>query len=153
MSVKCLPAILGPQMAAPIFHAQYDWTAGAPDNGNDWRKFRVVPRPHPLRPSFCPLFNRGGSRRAFRLPGAGGDHFHCTVEPSPGHIRCRNDCDFSCDSYPCFHKILAAILVAILLALCVFKSLAMSWRFQVVSIAILREGQQNKNRMGASHPD
>ena len=27
-------------------------------------------------------------RGAFRLPGAGGDHFHCTVEPSPGHIRC-----------------------------------------------------------------
>ena len=29
------------------------------------------------------------NRRAFRLPGEGGDHFHCTVEPSPGHIRCR----------------------------------------------------------------
>ena len=28
-------------------------------------------------------------RRAFRLPGEGGDHVHCTVEPSPGHIRCR----------------------------------------------------------------
>ena len=26
----------------------------------------------------------------FRLPGAGGDHFHCTVEPSPGHIWCRH---------------------------------------------------------------
>ena len=25
---------------------------------------------------------------AFRLPGATGDHFHCTVEPSPCHIRC-----------------------------------------------------------------
>ena len=25
----------------------------------------------------------------FRLPGAGGDHFHCTVEPSSGHTRCR----------------------------------------------------------------
>ena len=39
-------------------------------------------------PLFCTLFNRGGNRRAFRLPGAGGDHFHCAVEPSPGHIRC-----------------------------------------------------------------
>ena len=29
---------------------RYDWTTGAPDNGNDWRKFRVVPRSHPLRP-------------------------------------------------------------------------------------------------------
>ena len=35
------------------------------------------------------LFNRGGSRRPFRLPGEGGDHVHCTVEPSPGHIWCR----------------------------------------------------------------
>ena len=32
---------------------------------------------------------RGGDRRVFRLPGEGGDHFHCAVEPSPGHIRCR----------------------------------------------------------------
>ena len=38
---------------------------------------------------FCTLFNGDGNRRAFRLPGAGGDHFHCTVEPSPGHIRGR----------------------------------------------------------------
>ena len=43
----------------------------------------------PCIPLFCTSFNRGGSRRAFRLPGAGGDHFHCAVEPSPGHIRCR----------------------------------------------------------------
>ena len=47
--------------------------------------------PYPLRSLVCTLFDKGGSRRAFkfRLPGAGGDHFHCTVEPSPGHIRCR----------------------------------------------------------------
>ena len=38
---------------------------------------------------FCTLFNGGGNRRAFRLPGEDGDHFHCTVEPSPGDIRCR----------------------------------------------------------------
>ena len=43
----------------------------------------------PCVPFFSTLFNRGGNRRAFRLPGKGGDHFHCTVEPSPGHIRCR----------------------------------------------------------------
>ena len=43
----------------------------------------------PCVPLFCTLFNRGGDRWVFRLPGAGGDHFHCTVEPSPGHIRCR----------------------------------------------------------------
>ena len=28
---------------------RYDWTTGAPDNGNDWRKFCVVPRSYPLR--------------------------------------------------------------------------------------------------------
>ena len=27
-----------------------DMTTRVPDNGNDWRKFRVVPRLHPLRP-------------------------------------------------------------------------------------------------------
>ena len=40
----------------------------------------------PCVPLFCTLFLGGGSRRAFRLPGASGDHFHCMVEPSPGHI-------------------------------------------------------------------
>ena len=70
--------------------AQYDWTTGAPDNGKEWRKFRAVPRLYPLRSLvFCRLFSRGGNRRAFRLRGAGGDHLHCTVEPSPGHIRRR----------------------------------------------------------------
>ena len=38
----------------------------------------------PCVPLFCTLFNRGGNRRAFRLPGEGRDHLHCTVEPSPG---------------------------------------------------------------------
>ena len=71
------------------YDSRYDWTTGVPDNGNEWRKFRVVPRSHPLRPLVCTLFTKGGNRRAFRLPGEGGDHFHCTVEPLPGHIRCR----------------------------------------------------------------
>ena len=31
-----------------FIHAQY-WTTGVPDNGDEWRKFRVVPRSHPLR--------------------------------------------------------------------------------------------------------
>ena len=72
-----------------FLHAQYDWTTGVLDNGKEWRKFRAVPRLYPLRSLSCTLFNKGGSRGAFRLPGTGGDHFHCTVEPSPGHIRCR----------------------------------------------------------------
>ena len=61
-------------------HAQYDWMTGVLDNGNEWRKFRAVPRLYPLRSLVCTLFNKGGIRGAFRLPGAGGDHFHCTVE-------------------------------------------------------------------------
>ena len=75
-----------------MFHSQYDWTTGVPDDGNEWRKFRALPRSHPLRSLVCTLFKKGGNRRAFRLPGVGGDHFHCKVEPSPGHIRCRNVC-------------------------------------------------------------
>ena len=43
----------------------------------------------PCVPLLSTLFTKCGNRRAFRLPGAGGDHFHCTVEPSSGHIRCR----------------------------------------------------------------
>ena len=38
---------------------------------------------------FCTLLDMGGNRSAFRLSGKGGDHFHCAVEPSPGHIWCR----------------------------------------------------------------
>ena len=72
-----------------VFHAQYDWTTGVLDNGNERRKFRAVPRLYPLRSLVCTLFNKGGSRGAFRPRGASGDHFHCTVEPSPGRIRCR----------------------------------------------------------------
>ena len=29
---------------------RHDWTTAVPDNRNDWRKFRVVPCSHPLRP-------------------------------------------------------------------------------------------------------
>ena len=51
---------------------RYDWTTGVPDNGND-------SAPHlactPFVPLFCTLFKRGGSRSAFRLPGAGRGSF------------------------------------------------------------------------------
>ena len=49
----------------------FDWTTGAPDNGNDWGKFRAVPRLYPLRSLFCTLFYRVGNKERFRLPGAG----------------------------------------------------------------------------------
>ena len=59
----------------PKIHAQYEWMTGVSDNGNEWSKFRAVPRSYPLRPLFSTLFNRGGNRRVFRLPGAGGGSF------------------------------------------------------------------------------
>ena len=37
----------------------------------------------------CTSSYYGGNRGAFRLPGEGADHVHCTVEPLPGHIRCQ----------------------------------------------------------------
>ena len=39
-----------------------DWTTGVPDNGNEWRKFRAVPRSYPLRSLVSTLFNRGGNK-------------------------------------------------------------------------------------------
>ena len=43
----------------------------------------------PSRPLCYACFKRPGRKGAFRLPGATGDHFHCTLEPSPGHFRRR----------------------------------------------------------------
>ena len=52
-----------------------------------------VPRCTSLAPLASPRFVLslvgGGNRRAFRLPAAGGDHFHYMVEPLPDQIRCR----------------------------------------------------------------
>ena len=53
-------------------HTQYDWTTGVLDIENEWRKFRVVPRSHPLRPPVLCFVFRVGNRRAFRQPGEGG---------------------------------------------------------------------------------
>ena len=44
----------------------------------------------PCVPLFCTSFNRVGNKERLDYQGRAGDHFHCTVEPSPGHIRCRN---------------------------------------------------------------
>ena len=73
-----------------MLHARYDWTTSVPDNGNVWRKYRVAPRAYPSHPLVCAYFHRVGNKERFRLPGARGEHFHCTVDPSPGHIRCRD---------------------------------------------------------------
>ena len=78
-------------------------TTGAPGQWNDWRKFCVVPRSHPLRPLVLFFLYRGGNRRAFRPPGEGGGTF--PLEPSPGHIRCR----FSPSFYSHFSSMLASL--------------------------------------------
>ena len=51
----------------------------------DLRRTSLAPHCVPL---FSFLLTRDENRRAFG-PGEGWDHVHCTVEPSPGHIRCR----------------------------------------------------------------
>ena len=78
-----------PLLSAQYDWTQYDWTTEVPDNGNEWRKLRVIPRLNPLRSLVCSFFGVE-TERVFRLPGDGGDHFHCRVEPSPGHMQCRS---------------------------------------------------------------
>ena len=65
-----------------------------PDNGNDWRKFRAVPRSYPLRSLSSALLRLIGleTKNVLDYQGRAGDYFHCTVERSPGHIRCRFFC-------------------------------------------------------------
>ena len=70
------------------FGDRYDWTTGAPHDGNEWKKYRVVPRAHPSRTLLYVYFSRSGSKERFSFPGATLDRFRCTVEPSRGHIRC-----------------------------------------------------------------
>ena len=55
-----------------MVHAQYDWTTGVPDNGNEGRKFRAVPRPYPLHSLVCTLFTKGGSRGLLDYQGRAG---------------------------------------------------------------------------------
>ena len=52
---------------------------------------------HPLRTLLCAYFDRSGNivKGAFSFPGATWDHLCCTVERSPGHIRCRKELDTS----------------------------------------------------------
>ena len=44
---------------------------GCRNNGNVWRKYRVVPRAYPSHPLICPYFHRVGNKERFRLPGGG----------------------------------------------------------------------------------
>ena len=48
----------------------------------------------PCVPLFCTSFIRGGNRRAFRLPGTGGDTFHCTGTFARSYSVSKFVCDF-----------------------------------------------------------
>ena len=65
-----------------------DVTGRPGDHGMEWME-EAPCHAHPSRPLACACFNRCGGKGAFGLPKAVGDHFHCTVEASPGHIQCR----------------------------------------------------------------
>ena len=53
-----------------------------------------MPRAHPSCTLRYAYSIRSGSKGPFRFPGATWDRLHCTVEPSPGHIRCRKFLEF-----------------------------------------------------------
>ena len=84
---------------ATIVHAQYDWATGVPDNGNEWGSSASHLACTPCVPLFFVLSLVGVETKGFfDYQGRGGDHVHCTVEPSPGHIRCRHVWAFSQES-------------------------------------------------------
>ena len=56
-------------------HLRYDWTTKAPHDGNDWKKYLLVPRAHPSRTLLYAYFKRSGSKGAFSFPGARWDRF------------------------------------------------------------------------------
>ena len=64
----------------PLVNAQYDWTTGVPDNGNDWRKFRVRPRAPLTSPCFVLCLVGVETEGLLGHQGRAGDHFHCTVD-------------------------------------------------------------------------
>ena len=58
-----------------------------------WKWMEEVPRRTSLVPLAFPCFLHWligvETKNVLDYQGRAGDHFHCTVEPSPGHIRCR----------------------------------------------------------------
>ena len=44
---------LGPAELNTVSGTDMAGQAGGQHNGNEWRKYRVAPRTHPLRPSLC----------------------------------------------------------------------------------------------------
>ena len=55
-------------------HARYDWTTGR------WTMETFG--------GIYVYFHRVGDKERSRPPEAGGEHFHCAMDPSPGHILC-----------------------------------------------------------------
>ena len=49
---------------------RYDWTTGGPHDGNEWKKYRVVPHAHPSRTLPYVSFNGSVSKDAFSFPEA-----------------------------------------------------------------------------------
>ena len=59
------PLGLPQQFSLSGFGDRYRWTFTGPHDGNEWRKCRVIPRAHPLRPCvFAKVEKRGGSKWA-----------------------------------------------------------------------------------------
>ena len=80
-----IPVELKTQLGDP-----YDWTTGAPHDGNEWKKYVSYLVRTPRTPFFMLILVGPGSKGAFSFPGSTWDCFRCTVEPSPGHIWCRS---------------------------------------------------------------
>ena len=74
-----------------IFAARQRFTSIGP-LGGQWKCMEEVPRRTSLVPLafLCFVLCLMGVETEGLLAhqGRAGDHFHCTVEPSPGHIRC-----------------------------------------------------------------
>ena len=47
----------------------YDWTTGAPHDGNEWKKYRAVPRAHPSRTLLYAYLTRSGSKGLLAFQG------------------------------------------------------------------------------------
>ena len=60
LAYPCNPVGLVQVSKQPKFGDRCDWTTGAPNDGNEWKKYRVVPRAHPSRAPFLCFFKKIG---------------------------------------------------------------------------------------------
>ena len=59
---------------------------GGPQDGNEWKKYRVVPSVHPSYALLHACVNMSGSKVILSFPVATWDRFRYTVEPSPNTL-------------------------------------------------------------------